>query len=508
MRWGVVNHGDIGRHLLRRIGWMALALVLVPSAGAADRAEMESLWRQAATKESQRSWRDAAEAYWKLLRQGDPAPNLRQRYLHCLRRVRLLQRHSDPVFRQHLRDWPLSKSLAAYSDTLSLIQAQYVDRVDLGTLFRLGLEELEFALQEDVYRRAYAPLAAETLWSTVQAELRASWGNFHPEQLDEARSAVRAIALTIQRSLGIKPSVVVMEFLCGACNGLDEHSGYHSPGEEQAHRAEWLSSIGLILEPISADVWMVERVVSGSWAADVDIRGGDRLCFRPGTEPRDDLTSAGEIEVESPGGLGSRRVKLPCPLPSVLEDEFHMDGIGVLRISSFQPTTPVEFDRLLARWRMLGLKALIMDLRGNPGGSLLAAVQLVERFLPSGTVLITQGQNPTFNRTWESHSGLLAVDLPLIVLIDGETASAAEVFAGALKEHQRARLVGSPTFGKGTMQHVWPVADGGALRLTLARLFGPRGLPYQGLGVLPDLHDTLRPKETALELARSLMPWP
>lgn len=504
----MVNRGDVGRFMPVRFAGMALVLLLLPRASAADRAEIEALWREAATKERQQQWREAADAYWKLLRHGDSAPNLRQRYLHCLRRVRLLHRHSDPVFRQHVRDLPLSKTAVAYTDALALIQSQFVDRVDVATLFRLGLEELEFALREDVFRRAYAPLATETQWSTVLAELRASWGNAHPGHVDDARSAVRTIALSIQRSLGIKPSVVVMEFLCGACNGLDEHSGYRSPSEEQAHRAIWLSSIGLILEPIGTDMWLVERVASGSWAADADIRGGDRLCFRPSTEPRDDSTSSGEIEVESPGGSGIRRVKLPPPLPSVLEDEFHMDGIGVVRISSFQPTTPVEFDRLLARWRMLGLKALVIDLRGNPGGSLLAAIQLAERFLPSGTLLITQGQNPAFNRTWESHSGLLAVDLPLIVLIDGETASAAEVLAGALKEHQRARLVGSPTFGKGTMQHVWPIADGGTLRLTLARLFGPRGLPYQGLGVIPDIHEPLRPKEAALDLARSWPPWP
>src|SRR5262249_27258542 len=155
------------------------------------------------------------------------------------------------------------------------------------------------------------------------------------------------------------------------------------------------------------------------------------------------------------GGM-RRALKLPDSLPSVFDVEVFPGGIGYLRLTSFQPTTLAELEKALAdlhaRARMSGmgeLRALILDLRDNPGGLFPVSVQVAERFLPEGIIVTTQGQGSAYNRTFESHSGMSAVDVPLFILINSETASAAEVLAGALKDNLRATLIGQPTYGKG-----------------------------------------------------------
>jgi carboxyl-terminal processing protease len=134
---------------------------------------------------------------------------------------------------------------------------------------------------------------------------------------------------------------------------------------------------------------------------------------------------------------------------------------------------------------MAGLKVLVLDLRGNPGGSVDVAVQVIERFLPDGVVIASaQGQLRTVNRVYHAHNAG-ALTVPLVVLVDGDTASAAELVAGAFKEHQRATLVGQTTFGKDTIQQSWRLSPGAAgLRFTVARTYSPRGQSYGG-GVTP-----------------------
>jgi carboxyl-terminal processing protease len=180
-----------------------------------------------------------------------------------------------------------------------------------------------------------------------------------------------------------------------------------------------------------------------------------------------------------------------------------MDGVAYLQIASFTKTTLQEMEKALMELKMRGMKALVLDLRGNPGGLFPVAVQVAERFLPEGIIVSTQGQS---SRTFESHSGMSAYLMPLVVLVDNETASAAEVLAGALKENQRAYLVGLPTYGKGTIQTVLQLTDAGGVRITLARFFTPLGQPYNGVGVTPDRLESMRAREVATEQARTMLP--
>jgi carboxyl-terminal processing protease len=247
------------------------------------------------------------------------------------------------------------------------------------------------------------------------------------------------------------------------------------------------------------------------WVRRIDRKPLDDLSEEAVAERlRGPAGSPVELEVLSMGDAMPRTVTLTrqvIHLPSVVQVQMLPDqvGIGYFHIVSFQKTTVQELDEALLQLKMQGLKVLIVDLRGNGGGVFLAAVQVTERFLPEGKVIVsTQGHLPDQVRMYKSgYAG--ALDVPLVVLIDGETASAAEVVAGALKDHGRARLVGQPTFGKASVQRIVPLETSGAgIRVTLARFLPPGGHSYNVVGVDPDVPEPRTPSMTDNQLRKAV----
>jgi C-terminal peptidase prc len=490
--------------LIRKAAALLTLLSLPSLVGATNAGNDERSMQEAAELERKGQWRAAAEAYWKFLGQNRNSADARQKYLNCLRHVRLTDRHSDGRYRQRIQDLPLSKSLNAYLDAIGKIQANYVDRdrIGLPELFRHGIEELGLALADPTFRQWQIPDADDDAVKAFAARLKEEWANPSFRQPADVRQRVKEIALAAQKALDVKPSVVVMEFLCGACNTLDERSAFLPPSEEYTTHLGQLNSLGMLVASNADNSLSIQRVALGSWAAQMGIKEGDRIVPRARKEDRDEVGPLVEIDVTTRGETRAHTVKLPDSLPSVLDVEMQPGGIGYLRLASFQKSTLPELERTLAELQMRGLRALIIDLRGNPGGLFPVSVQIAERFLPEGIIVTTQGQQAAFNRTFESRSGMSAIDVPLFLLVDGETASAAEVFAGALKDNERARLIGTPTYGKGTIQTVLQLSDGGGIRLTLARFFTPRGEPYSGVGVTPHVIESMRAREVAAEQAR------
>lgn len=494
--------------------FVVLAFALTPGfAWATNAGNEDRLQREAAELERKSDWRGAAEAYWKILGINRQSTHARERYLHCLRRVHLTARHADPVYRKRIHGLPFAKALNAYLDAIGKIQANYVERVSLNDLYRQGFNELTFALSDRTFRVENAADASDAEIQTFVAHMRESWADPALRDAADVRTTVREIALAAQKALGVRPSVVVMEFVCGACNALDERSGYLPPSEEYTAHLGQLNSLGLLIASTADHSLIVEKVAAGSWAAQIGLKEGDRVIPMAQQADKDEVGPLTEIGVVSRGETTRRTIKVPDNLPSIGDLDLYPGGVGYLRISSFAKSTPLELEKALgdlagmARLDPMSgqLRALIVDLRGNPGGLFPTAVQIAERFLPEGIIVSTQSQSPAYSRAFESHSGMGANDLPLVVLIDNETASAAEVLAGALKDNQRALLIGRPSYGKGTIQTVLQLSEAGGVRLTLARFFTPRGQPYDGLGVTPHLLETMRAREVAVEQARAIL---
>jgi len=170
-------------------------------------------------------------------------------------------------------------------------------------------------------------------------------------------------------------------------------------------------------------------------------------------------------------------------------------GIAYLKLVCFQKTTFRDLEAALWKLHEAGMKRLIIDLRGNPGGLLTAAVDASDLFLDRGVIVSTRGRNSHENLAYPAHeAGTWHV--PLAILVDRDSASAAEIFAGAIQEHHRGTIVGARSFGKGSVQSIISLNAGNAgLRLTTAKFYSPSGRPYSGVGIEPDVvpHQVARP---------------
>ncbi|KAF1719459.1 C-terminal processing peptidase-3. Serine peptidase. MEROPS family S41A [Pseudoxanthomonas wuyuanensis] len=163
-------------------------------------------------------------------------------------------------------------------------------------------------------------------------------------------------------------------------------------------------------------------------------------------------------------------------------------GYGYLRISAFQTDTAADFQKHIDRLQAGGkLRGLVLDLRSNPGGLLLAAVQVADELLDKGTIVSTRGRISISDSKFEATPGDRLAGAPVMVLVDAGSASAAEVLAGALRDNQRARVIGSRTFGKGSVQTVLPLDNGDSVKLTTARYYTPSGRSIQASGIVPDV---------------------
>lgn len=165
------------------------------------------------------------------------------------------------------------------------------------------------------------------------------------------------------------------------------------------------------------------------------------------------------------------------------------DSIGYIRISQFQADTGKDFSKSIAKLKEHDkpLIGIIVDLRSNPGGALTASVAVVDSLIHEGTIVSTKGRLESSNSSFEATEGDETDGLPIVVLVNGGSASASEIVAGALQDHKRAVIMGTRTFGKGSVQTIVPVSNNKAIKLTTARYFTPSGRSIQAQGIEPDV---------------------
>jgi carboxyl-terminal processing protease len=308
--------------------------------------------------------------------------------------------------------------------------------------------------------------------------------------------------------------------LAGMMTALDPHSNYLSPdgfGDLQERTSGAYSGVGLT---ITAEGGLVKVIspMDDSPAGRAGVQAGDVISaidgqnaagltvsdvseklrgamgtsvtvtfLRDGEEPRDVLLTREVIKVESVNGR--------------MEGEF-----GYLRISTFNENTGRELNEAIARIRRENpaVKGFVLDLRNNGGGLLTAAIDVSDAFLERGEIVSQRGRKPDQIERYAARPGDLTGGLPLVVLINYGSASASEIVAGALKDQERATLVGLTTFGKGSVQTVIPLGGGrdGALSITTARYFTPSGASIQKIGIEPDL-EVARTEAEARIVSRS-----
>lgn len=299
---------------------------------------------------------------------------------------------------------------------------------------------------------------------------------------------------------------------------LDPYSRYLTPEEALAARIRRVGQAGLGLR-LGAGRGGREVVVAAlspdGPAAVAGARLGDRVLAVDGVpvSPRDlgfaarllEGPAGTEVELRTERGGRRRAVLLQRSVeaPASVRPEAR-DGALWLRIEAFTESTDGQLTGALVAGLGPGTanRGVVLDLRGNRGGLLSQAVAVASAFLSGGTVAWTAGRHPDAVRNWQADGPDLAGGLPVVVLVDGRSASAAEIVAAALGERGRAVVVGSNTTGKGLIQAVVPLPNGGELLVTWSQVLGPRGWPIQGLGVSPAVCTSLGAEALAEELAR------
>jgi len=183
-------------------------------------------------------------------------------------------------------------------------------------------------------------------------------------------------------------------------------------------------------------------------------------------------------------------------VPSIKDERMLSEHIGYLRIVEFKEKTGVALDEALNHLIKDGMMGLVIDLRNNPGGLLTSAIDVSEKFLKRGKVIVyTQGREDNPQQTYRSSGRKHYLDFPVVILINGGSASASEIVSGALQDHRRAILVGEKSFGKGSVQSVLPQDDGSAIRLTTAKYYTPNKRVIHEKGIEPDIVVPMAPED-------------
>lgn len=251
---------------------------------------------------------------------------------------------------------------------------------------------------------------------------------------------------------------------------------------------------------LGVDAWQISQVSANSPATEAGIQVGDSLLRIDGKSTR--MFSQQDIEQQLRGVIGSSvrltvgrqgqrnrdlSIRRIAPEAHAVRYTIRSDGIVVLSIRAFQSHTGQQIlDVLEPIYQRGALRGLILDVRDNPGGLLSSAVEITDYFLPSGLIVSTKGRGEPEQR-YQAISEQRFADIPIMVLINRYSASAAEVLAGALQDHARATIVGQTSYGKGSVQKLWPIEGGRAVKLTVSRYYTPKGRMIEGLGIVPDV---------------------
>ena len=295
----------------------------------------------------------------------------------------------------------------------------------------------------------------------------------------------------------------------GAINGmltsLDPHSNYLNAKDFNDMKVQTRGEFGGLGIEVSMENGLVKVVspIDDTPASHAGLKPGDLITQLDGT-PIQGLTLPEAVEkmrgpVNSDITLTIRRqgqdpfdVKLTRAVIKIQSVRSHLEGnnIGYIRITSFTEQTDVGLNKAMKNLKAQAnnkLIGIVLDLRNNPGGLLDQAVAVSDAFLDKGEIVSTRGRRPDDAQRYDARPGDIAEGLPMAVLINGGSASASEIVAGALQDHHRAILLGTRSFGKGSVQTIIPLAGHGAMRLTTARYYTPSGRSIQAKGIEPDI---------------------
>jgi len=455
--------------------------------------------------EKSRQWVDAIEFYEKELKQYPESPDLKYGLRRSKYHFAIDRRYSDNSFLRQMLPMSRASALQVVNEVLTNIQRNYVEALPETHYVAHGTESLYLALANPRFVKTNLPGISPQRTQKVRTLLKEKYWNKPIEDRRATFRVINEICDLTEAELGLQSGAVVMEYLFGGCNSLDDYSSYLTPTrltDLQGNIKGQFVGLGIEMKAESGKGLLLVNVLPDSPAAEGGLLSGEHIVSIDNTSCRLMTTDEAANMLQ---GLPGSRVKLEIegkndrtrestfarrpvqvksiPIVKIID---RSRGIGYIKMTGFQNTSNDEMGAALQDLQAQGMKALIWDLRGNPGGLLTAAVEVLDYFITDGTLVSTKGRISDQNWTYTAHRAR-TYNTPLVLLVDGDSASASEIVAGAVRDHRRGTIVGRKTYGKWSVQSIFTLKNGAGLRLTTAKFYSPRGDTLGKIGVSPNI---------------------
>lgn len=484
---------------------LAPLAALAEEAGVAVPATENQAIRKGAELERDRHWSDAIDFYEKCLKSWSDNGQLQYGLRRAKVQFSIERRYSEKSFLTDMLGQQRPEATGHLEDVLAKVRKHYVDPISATSFVAHGTESLYHALANDRFLEHHSTGRSPEAYTRLRKILRDQYWNRSCPGPDSAIALVNEVADLTFTEAGIPPVATIFEYVFGGCNSLDDYSNYLTPGrlgDLYSNIEGEFVGIGIEMKSEAGKGLLLVNVLPESPADEAGALPGEfitsidgRDCRKLTTEEAAQLLQGApnsRVQLELSGGdtpprrafLTRRAVKVKSiPVVELIDSA---NGVGYIRMTGFQKNSADELDQALSRLEREGMRALIWDLRGNPGGLLTAAVEVLDRFIDDGVLVSTKGRMVDQNWTY-SATRIGTRDLPLVVLVDGDSASASEIVAGAVRDHRRGTLVGRKTYGKWSVQSILPGRGETGLRLTTAKFYSPSGNTYGKIGVEPDV---------------------
>ena len=456
--------------------------------------------------ELDRKWAEALSYYEEALKQHPQRVELQQRVANTRAHYEVCRRYNDPSYNTALATLTERDAAAIYDEVLLKVQSHYVHEPQWQKIVINGQTCMQVAVTEPLFvSKNLASVPVDQL-AALQRDVEKLVISRPVNDRRQAGQLVQAVAVALRDRYGLSAQAVILEFVSGAAASLDEYSSFLTGGQMDELFSQIEGNfVGLGVELKTEPTGLsIVNVIPGGPAHTGGIRPGDFIVAVDGKSTPADATpdtladilrglegTKVSVSVRNSQGvlqnlsLTRRRVDIPSVEQAKIIDQ--ANGVAYFKLTSFQKTTSRDVDAALWKLHGQGMRQLIIDLRGNPGGLLKAAVDVADMFVNDGLIVATRGRSP---REDFDHRGQAAGTwrMPLVVLIDHDSASASEILAGAIRDHRRGTVVGEKSYGKGSVQGIFPLATTNVgLRLTTAKWYTPSGQAISGAGIQPDV---------------------
>lgn len=466
--------------------------------------------------ETERNWKEAVRYYKDALKKWPESESLSRGLRRSQFQYAIDRRYADGTFTRELKTLARPAALDLYGDVLQNIQSHFVDPIDTTSIVAHGTESLWLALGNERFVSENLFGASEPKLEQLRRLLYEKYWNKPVYSWSAANQMIDEVCQLCRKTVGLDDGAVIMEYVFGACNCLDDYSNVLTPGKRKDLfgniNGEFVG-IGIVMEGELGRGMKLLQVLPGSPASEQGLRPDDFIvavdgndCRFLATEEAANLltgTAGSSVRLEvsrnetSQFTVTCRRREVhvkSIPVAKIIDST---NGIGYIQMTGFQHGTLEELDDALTELSSQGMRSLIWDLRGNPGGLLDVAVGVLDRFIDNGVLVSTKGRSPEQNVTYTAHSpGTWQV--PIALLIDGSSASASEIVAGAIRDHKRGVIVGRRSFGKWSVQTLYDGRYNTGIRLTTAKFYSPHGNTWGKVGLAPDVVVKDGPKQILL----------